>query len=75
MTFWIEQLQAIEYEGKWYILNGHNRLADFSELGDAVGDMKVDVRVFNAREGEIIAKDVMNFIKRGEFKTPIKGSN
>jgi len=54
-----------------FILNGHNRLKAFSELAN---EGKVSVHVLSSEEAEKMYKDVMEFIKKGDFKTPIKSN-
>lgn len=46
-------------------------MSAFSELGS---DAKVSIQVLSSEEAGKLYKDVMEFIKKGGFKTPIKSN-
>jgi hypothetical protein len=71
LSVWSQPVTAIEYGGEMYVVNGHHRLKAFSELG---GSSKISIQVLSAEEGGKIYKDVIEYIKKGEFMTPIKNN-
>ena len=71
LSIWAQPIRTVEYEGRMFILDGHNRLKALSELG---GDAKVSVQVLSSEEAGKLYKNAMEFIKKGEFKTPIKSN-
>ncbi|ATL49385.1 hypothetical protein COR50_20610 [Chitinophaga caeni] len=62
-----DPIYAVEYAGKTYILDDHNRLKAFSDL-----EKSVDVTLLSVEEATKSYKDKMAYIINGEFKIEIK---
>jgi RHS repeat-associated protein len=61
---------AVEYKGQRYILDGHNRLKAFSELG-----RDVEVKMLSLDEARLEYKDKMDYIEKGDFKQKMKNEH
>jgi hypothetical protein len=67
---WSQPIIITSYEGKKYILNGHNRLKALSELNLGLPKEAI-LKKLSTGDATILYKDKMEYIMKGEFNLKI----